>query len=100
MEHSESPRKTFCPERVRPTQAAHDVTHWPGRIVMVGYAMFVYMTVLLYVANLSAFFIMKPSESAAIVALSDVPRLGAKLCLLEAMSGAVTYAVPTKNQHW
>ena len=79
--------------------AAHEASHWPGRIVMIGYAFFIYVTVVLYVANLSAFLIMKPSEGASISSLMDITRLGGKLCLLEAMTDAVSYAVPVSNQH-
>lgn len=79
--------------------AAHEATHWPGRIVMIGYAFFIYVSVVLYVANLSAFLILKPSEGASISSLAEISRLGGKLCLLEAMSGAVEYAVPLNNQH-
>jgi hypothetical protein len=81
------------------TQPAHNATHWPGRIVMLGYALFIYVTVVLYVANLSAILFLKPSETAMISSLSDLPRLGSKLCLLEPLSSALAYKVPTRNQH-
>ena len=81
------------------TQPSHNATHWPGRIVMLGYALFIYVTVVLYVANLSAILFLKPSETAMISSLSDLPRLGSKLCLLEPLSSALAYKVPTRNQH-
>jgi hypothetical protein len=66
---------------------------------MLGYALFIYVTVVLYVANLSAILLLKPSEKAMISSLSDLPRLGSKLCLLESLSSALAYKVPTRNQH-
>lgn len=81
------------------TSAAHEATHWPGRIAQMGFAFFIYVVVALYVSSLASFLVLKPAAGAAISNLPEIARLGGKLCLLEAMSGAVEYAVPVQNQH-
>ena len=94
--------------------ALNVVTAWPSRIAFLGFGFFIFMTVATYCANLAgarlllqhpilstqacvelsdgndltAFMVMKPSSSGYIKKLSDVQAMsGAKICLLEAMSG-------------
>ena len=58
------------------------------------------MTVATYAANLAAFMVTKPKASGYIDVLSDVPaKAGAKICLLEAMSGTLqsAYGIPSSS---
>ena len=101
------------------TSAAHEATHWPGRIAQMGksqgilhgsrpsfpaakadddvdllkgFAFFIYVVVALYVSSLASFLVLKPAAGAAISNLPEIARLGGKLCLLEAMSGPLSVA--------
>ena len=96
--------------------ALNVVTAWPGRVAFFGFGFFIYMTVATYAANLAgarfllcnrchprvfcvlepsdgspafpAFMVTKSKPSGYIKVLKDVQaKAGAKICLLEAMSG-------------
>ena len=80
--------------------SALEASCWAGRLVMAGHAFFVYVAVVLYVANLTTLLMNTQTNSANIEELADVSRMGSKVCLLEAMSTAVQTMVPKQHQHF
>lgn len=79
---------------------AHQPTGFPGRIVMLGYGFFIYVSVVLYVSNLSAFLALQraPSQTPGISSIAQIARLGGKVCVLESLSELIAASVPRGNQ--
>jgi hypothetical protein len=77
--------------------SAVEVTRWPGRLIMVGYAFFIYVVVVLYVANLSAILSLKSTQKASISSIQDINREGSFLCLIEDMANLIAYTLPQQQ---
>eukprot|EP00286_Rhodomonas_abbreviata_P029116 CAMPEP_0181293060 /NCGR_PEP_ID=MMETSP1101-20121128/2857_1 /TAXON_ID=46948 /ORGANISM="Rhodomonas abbreviata, Strain Caron Lab Isolate" /LENGTH=649 /DNA_ID=CAMNT_0023397609 /DNA_START=114 /DNA_END=2063 /DNA_ORIENTATION=- len=67
----------------------HNVTKWPGRIILFGFALFIYVTVASYAASLINFLISTDNTPGKIASMKDLVTKGRSLCLLEAMADLV-----------
>lgn len=64
-------------------------TTWPGRLIVLGFGWFVYITSSSYTANLASFMISDTSPVGVISKFGDIATMSGNLCLLESMVGTV-----------
>mmetsp|Transcript_7423 Transcript_7423/g.17958 ORF Transcript_7423/g.17958 Transcript_7423/m.17958 type:complete len:715 (+) Transcript_7423:3-2147(+) len=69
--------------------AAHQGTTWPGRLIILGFGFFIYISVSSYTANLASFMMTAPAEVGLISLYSDIIKKGGALCVLEAIEDMV-----------
>ena len=64
-------------------------TTWPGRLIVLGFGFFCYITSSSYTANLASFMISDTTPVGFISKFGDIATMSGGLCLLEAMDGSV-----------
>mmetsp|Transcript_6279 Transcript_6279/g.14664 ORF Transcript_6279/g.14664 Transcript_6279/m.14664 type:complete len:796 (-) Transcript_6279:127-2514(-) len=69
--------------------AAHQGTTWPGRLIILGFGWFIYISVSSYTANLASFMMTPPKEIGLITYYADIIKKGGALCVLEAIEDMV-----------
>eukprot|EP00286_Rhodomonas_abbreviata_P025844 CAMPEP_0181313226 /NCGR_PEP_ID=MMETSP1101-20121128/14134_1 /TAXON_ID=46948 /ORGANISM="Rhodomonas abbreviata, Strain Caron Lab Isolate" /LENGTH=494 /DNA_ID=CAMNT_0023420163 /DNA_START=273 /DNA_END=1753 /DNA_ORIENTATION=+ len=68
----------------------HVTTGWPGRLIALGFGVFIYISVASYSASLVSFLISSNKAEGKIESMRDLKTKGGKLCVLEAMAPLVT----------
>lgn len=76
----------------------HAPVTWPGRLITLGYAFMLYITVASYTANLASTMITPSVVNGKIKSLADLGAKGTNLCLLEAMAPLIDENIVPADQ--
>jgi len=72
---------------------------WPGRFCLLGYTLFIFITVSMYTANLVNFMVSAEVTPKLVNSLQEVMDTNQKLCILDAASAAIMGAFSIKEEN-
>ena len=75
------------------------VSSWPGRIIVMGYGLFIFITGASYTANLVQFMVADSTPDKMVTSLDHMVATGGKLCVIEAASAAIMASYGLKEEN-
>lgn len=75
------------------------VSSWPGRICVLGYGFFIFITCTSYTANLVNFMVSVKVPRKTVNSLNHLVEMNGKLCMLEAAAGSIMGAYMLKEEN-